>query len=221
MNLVLFDFDKTIVNKDTGAAYIKFMLCRNPLRLLAAIVSLVFTAPFLLHAKTKYVCFSTLLYLATMGMSPRKIICLRKAFIKKYLNDASTTIYQSARIQLASHLQDADKIVVVSGASLWMVKSVFKQSALPNVDFVCSEEKYTCKGLVSKFHCYGSNKVERIQQLYNVEQYDSIVGYSDSAADIPILRLCAKRYIVNPRDRCLTKFSKSFNSGMEVVHWTS
>ena len=219
MNLVLFDFDKTIVNKDTGAAYMRFMLCQNPLRLLAGIVSLGFTAPFLLHAKTKTICFSLLLYLATWGMSPRRIIDLRKTFVTKYLNDTSTIIYQSARKQLLSHLQNADKVVVVSGASTWMVKSVFKQSVLPSVDFVCSEEQYTCKGLVSQFHCYGSNKVKRIQQKYNLEHYDSIIGYSDSSADIPILSLCAKRYIVNPRDKCLTKFTQSFTCGIEVVNW--
>ena len=33
---------------------------------------------------------------------------------------------------------------------------------------------------------------------YNLEEYETIIGYSDSSIDIPLLRLCNQQIIVNP-----------------------
>jgi phosphatidylglycerophosphatase C len=219
MNLVLFDFDKTIINRDTGAAYMKFMLSRNPLRLLFCLLSLPISTPFLFHARTKHVGFSILLWLATLGISDRKIMHLRKLFIRMYLNDSSTIIFNDAVQQLLLHSSNTDDVIVVSGASDWMVKAVFAQNHLPNVRFVCSEETRFFGGIISKFHCYASRKVERVRELFDLEKYDLVIGYSDSSADIPMLKLCNKRYIINPSPRCFRKFTKSFNKAMAVLNW--
>ncbi|SBS35176.1 Phosphatidylglycerophosphatase C [Marinomonas spartinae] len=219
MNLVLFDFDKTIVNRDTGAAYMKFMLCRNPLRLLFCFLSLPIFIPFLFHAKSKCIGFSVLLWLATLGISVRKIIHLRESFIRMYLNDNSTIIFKDAVQQLLLHSSNADEVIVVSGASEWMVKAIFAQKSLPKVKFVCSEETRFFGGMISKFHCYSSRKVKRVRELFDLGKYDSIIGYSDSSADIPILKLCNKRYIVNPTPTCFKKFTRSFNKEMAVLNW--
>lgn len=219
MNLVLFDFDKTIVNRDTGAAYMKFMLCRNPLRLFLCCLALPVCVPFLLHSKTKYIGFSILLWLATFGMSLRKVIRLRKAFIRRYLNEPSTIIFKDALQHLQLLTSNNHKVVVVSGASDWMVKAIFTHASLPKVDFVCSHEMCFFGGMISKFHCYASNKVKRVRELYNLEIYDSIIGYSDSSVDIPILALCNRRVNINPKPRCLKKLSTSFDSAIEVLHW--
>ena len=219
MNLVLFDFDKTIINRDTGAAYMKFMLSRNPLRLLLCCLSLPISTPFLLHTKTKYIGFSILLWLATLGISARKIIYLRKSFIRMYLSDSSTKIFKDAVQQLFLHSSNTDEVVVVSGASDWMVKAIFTHNHFPNVKFICSEETRFCGGIISKFHCYASRKVKRVRELFDLEKYDLIIGYSDSSADIPILKLCNKRYIVNPTLGCFKKFTRSFNKEMVILTW--
>lgn len=42
-------------------------------------------------------------------------------------------------------------------------------------------------------------------------------GYSDSAADIPILRNCRKRYVVNPDRRTLGKYRREFANDFDVL----
>jgi len=219
MNLVLFDFDKTIINRDTGAAYMNFMLRRNLLRFLFCLLSLPIATPFLFHTKTRYIGFSLLLWLATLGISTRKIIRLRKSFIRTFLNDCSTIIFKDAVQKLSLHSSNSDEIVVVSGASEWMVKAIFSQKSLPKVKFACSKETLLFGGLVSKFHCYSHNKVKRIQELFDCERYNLVIGYSDSSTDIPMLKVCSQRYIVNPTPRCLRKFTKSFSRKMVVLNW--
>ncbi|MFZ8199965.1 HAD-IB family phosphatase [Alteromonas portus] len=219
MNLVLFDFDKTIINRDTGAAYVKFMVCRNPMRLSMCFITTPLYIPFLLHKNTKFIGFSIILWLATFGMSIKKVVRLRRSFIRRYLNESATIIFKDAVQHLQLHTSNADQVVVVSGASQWMVKAIFVAASLPKVEFVCSEEAHLFGGFICKSHCYASNKVKRVRKLYNLEKYDSIIGYSDSSVDIPILKLCDRRYIVNPKARCFEKFSKSFNKTMSVLNW--
>jgi phosphatidylglycerophosphatase C len=219
VNLVLFDFDKTIINKDTGAEYIKFMLQRSPTRFALCFLALPFTLPFLILKKTKFIGFSVLLWLVTCGMPPKKVAALRKRFINRYLGNKTTAIYKSAIEKLISHVQNKDTVVIVSGASEWMVRGIISKQCIPTLEFACSEETRFAGGMVSKFHCYSANKVRRIKTRYNLEEYETIIGYSDSSIDIPLLRLCNQQIIVNPKPRCFKKLSKSFEQSMKTVNW--
>lgn len=219
VNLILFDFDKTIINKDTGAEYMKFMVQRNPIRFVLCFFALPYTLPFLILNKTKFIGFSVLLWLVTCGMSPKKVAKLRKRFINSYLENNATVIYKNAIDKLISHTQNNDTVVIVSGASEWMVKRIIAKLCIPKLEVACSEETRLAGGMVSKFHCYSTNKVERIKMRYNLEEYETIIGYSDSSIDIPLLRLCNQQIIVNPRPYCSTKLTKSFEKSMKIVKW--
>lgn len=197
----------------------KFMLCRNPLRLLFCCLSLPLSIPFLFHVKTKYIGFSILLWCATFGISARKIIRLRKSFIQAYINDKSTLIFKDAIQQLLLHTSKKDEVIIVSGASRWMVNAIFAQTSLPKVTFICSEETYFFGGIICKFHCYSSRKVRRVKEAFELNDYDAVIGYSDSSVDIPILNICDTRYIVNPTPSCFKKFTRSFKKSMVVVAW--
>ncbi len=198
----------------------KFMVSRNPVRLLACLLAAPFVLPFLPCNKTKFIGFSIWLWLLTVGMPPRKIVHLRNSFIERYLKSETTLVFKKALEHLLSHTQKNDRIIVVSGASKWMVKKVLSQFPIPQIELVCSEEIRIASGMVSRFHCYSHNKVKHIQQLLDLKNYESIIGYSDSSVDIPILTLCTQRIVVNPKQKCLRKFSKSFNHSMTVVNWT-
>lgn len=148
-----------------------------------------------------------------------KIVTLRKHFINRYLENKATVIYKNAIEQLISHAQNKDRVVIVSGASEWMVKRIIVKLCIPMLEFACSEETRLAGGMVSKFHCYSTKKVERIKMRYNLEEYETIIGYSDSSIDIPLLRLCNQQIIVNPKPNCGTKLTKSFGKSMKIVKW--
>ncbi|MBU2978734.1 HAD-IB family phosphatase [Alteromonas sp. C1M14] len=218
-SLVLFDFDKTIVSTDTGTAYMKFMLLRSPLRLIACLLASPLVLVFLPFNKTKCISFSILLWLFTVGMPFRKVATLRSKFMARHLENTSTVVYQHAVERIRKHVKNKDRVVVVSGASQWMVKKVFAHLSLPQVEFACSQETRFIGGMISRFHCYAENKVKRIKPCLSFTNYQSIIGYSDSAVDIPLLALCTHRFIVNPKPNCLKKLTKSFNQSMSVVDW--
>ena len=197
----------------------RFMLLRNPVRFLWCFLTVPLVLPFLFHARTKRMGFSALLWITTFCMSNNKLANLRRTFIKHYLTNSSTIVFKDAINQMQQHLLNADEVIVVSGASRWMVKAIFSQKDLPPVKLICSEEKRFLGGMICTFHCYAMNKAKRIQRHYELAEFNSLIGYSDSAADIPLLTLCHKRVVVNPQPKCLKRLRKSFNQQMKVVSW--
>lgn len=217
MNLVLFDFDKTIINKDSGAAFMRFIIFRNPIRLMFCALAAPLAALFLVHEKTKRVGFSIWLWIATFAMHRKKVVHLRNAFIKAFSNDRTTRVL--ARAQLAHHFEQGDRIIIVSGASKWIVRKLIAQLALTHTELICSEEKRFAFGMVCTFHCISSNKVLRLTETVATANYNSITGYSDSASDIPMLNICSQRIVINPTKRCLKKFTHVFHNDMKIKKW--
>ncbi len=219
VNLVLFDFDKTIINRDTGEAYIWFMLKRSRIRSFFVLLVLPLVFPFLLFSKAKFIAFSILLWLLTTGMSERKQAGLRRQFIREYLDDGNTRIFSAATEALRKHCEKGDEIVIVSGASIWMVRKIVAATGMPVSLFLCSRERRFLSGRICRFHCYARNKVGEIERRFKLQNYAQIIGYSDSAADIPLLTLCDKRVLVNPSSRCQQKFNAAFCGNADVVSW--
>lgn len=219
MNLVLFDFDKTIVSKDTGEAFIKYAFKRSPLRSLLALLLFPIALPTLFSSHTKIFGFSLFLWAATVGLSKREMVSLRNEFTNHYMALPAVVIYKDALESITAHRKKADRIVVISGASDWMVKKIFNYIGLKHMEIIGSKETIFAWGMVSKFHCFASKKVCAVNRHLNVRLYSNIVGYSDSATDIPILTLCNERIIVNPNESSLAKFKKRFGHQMAVVNW--
>ncbi len=61
-------------------------------------------------------------------------------------------------------------------------------------------------GLIYKQHCYGYKKVDLISDVI-LENPHKIYGYTDSAADIPLLSICTHKHVINPT-KIILKHSK-------------
>ena len=218
-NLVLVDFDKTIINRDTGDAYIRFMLRRSLLRMICVALFSPLIILFISFNKTKKPGLSILLWLLTAGMGRRKQAYLRRQFISAYLVEPNTRIFDSAIEALTHHVEQGDEVVIVSGASAWMVKRIVAALRLPVSHFLCSQERAYMSGRISQFHCYGANKVNAVESHFNLQGYFQVIGYSDSASDIPLLALCDKRIVINPTSKCRKRFATAFGNHVEVVKW--
>lgn len=217
--LVLFDFDKTIINKDTGFYFIRFALKRNVLRFLLALILSPFILLLILSNKTRFTGNSIYLWISTVGLSPCKIDKLRNRFIHCYLNSPEVFIYKDALIKINSHADKDHQILIISGASHWMVEQIIALRKFPNVNILGSSEQRFLGGMKSDFHCFGQNKVKALNKFLNINSYTKVIGYSDSSSDIPILSICQDRYIINPTKRSLIRFEKVFKANMSVLNW--
>ena len=217
--LVLFDFDKTIINKDTGYCFIVFSLRRSILRTMLALLSLSFAWIPYLSSNTRYLGNSLFLWLATVGLSDSAVAKMKSEFIQSFTSDPSFVLYQDAVSALNAYIAAGHALAIVSGSSDWMVKDTMKVLDLPEVDIIASRERHSLGGLISAFHCYAENKVTAIRETLNLEDYSSVIGYSDSVTDLPMLSLCDDRHLVNPGEVQLRKFTKAFNDQFTTHHW--
>jgi phosphatidylglycerophosphatase C len=217
--LALFDFDKTIINKDTGLCFVIYALNKNVIRSMTALLITPVVILLFLSTETRFIGNSIYLWLATACLNNEQIKQLRSRFIKQYMTSADTLIYQSAIDAIRTHLNYNHTVIVISGASQWMLEQAFEQLKIDRVKLIGSDEHAFLSGMVSNYHCFHKNKIKRLNEWLILENNHNIIGYSDSSADIPMLTACNKRYIINPKKRCLKKFKRAFSSDFEVLQW--
>jgi len=217
--IALFDFDKTIINKDTGLSFILYALKKNLLRYFFALLITPILLLFFLSNKTRFIGNSIYLWIATAGLSISGVRELRTNFINHYVNSPEVIIYKDALIKIEEHFEQGHQVLIISGASTWIVEGIIKTIDVPKLQILGSDEQRFFGGMVSRFHCFEQNKVKILDQLLNINDYSQIFGYSDSSADIPLLSICHNKYVVNPTQRSLIKFKKAFKTDVKVLNW--
>jgi len=218
-SIAFFDFDKTIISHDTGYYFILFSLKKHFLRLVFALVLSPLAFTFFLSNKTRFIGNSIYLWLSTVGLSPKQLSELRANFIDYYLGLPQVTIYKVALIEINDHARQGHQVVIVSGASQWMLDAIVERTELPELKIVGSNELRLFDGMVSSFHCFGQNKIKQLEKTVNLKSYHRVFGYSDSSSDIPLLSICHTKYMVNPSKRCLANFRKAFDDDVQILYW--
>ena len=66
--LVVFDFDHTLFRADSGTGLMVWMLLRNPLRVVVAVLVSVFIVPLFLWPSVRRIPISVYLWIATVGL---------------------------------------------------------------------------------------------------------------------------------------------------------
>lgn len=217
--LALFDFDKTIVNQDTGLAYVVFALRRNPLRLLSALLVFPVALLFFSSRKTRYISNAIFLWIATVGQSNFKINNIRAEFVSCYLSSKRVVVYQQAVEEINTYLNQGATLVIITGCFEQLVMDILVKLDLAQVFVLGSSEFRKFGGMITDFHCFSSNKLKRLKTVYELKSFQKIVGYSDSAADIPMLSICDDKFIINPSKRSLDKIKQAFEHNIVVLNW--
>lgn len=217
--LALFDFDKTIISKDTGTHYVLFALKKNCWRFVFGLLLFPIAGLFFLFYNTRYIGNSIYFWITTVGLSVNEIKELRESFIDYYLNRPEVIIYNDAFDKIKSHCEQGHQVYIISGASQWMVEKIIEKTDLTEVFILGSDEQRFFGGMVSKFHCFAQNKITALNEVLDLKSYTKVIGYSDSSSDIPLLSICHRRYAVNPNRRSLKKFNKAFKADIKMLDW--
>jgi len=190
MNIAFFDFDGTITNKDTLIHFIIFAVGYKTF-----LLKLILIVPWLLLYAVK---------LLPNWRAKEKVLSIyfqgwdvetfnQCAF--KYATEHVPLIVKSIAIEtINEHKEHNDIIVVVSASCENWLKP---WCDLYNLDCVATCLEVKDQKITGKFlgkNCYGSEKVERIRQKYNLKLYKHIYAYADSSADRYMMDLADIRY---------------------------
>lgn len=185
MKLALFDFDKTITSTDSYAELLRFFV--GDFRFFLGLLIL---CPVLLAYKLGLIANYRAKPIVTAwflkGLPREKFNETAQKFVKTRL---AKLVRPQAMQKILWHLQQKHRVVVVSASfedylQIWCRQH---QLELIGTRLEWIDERIT--GNFSTPNCYGPEKVRRIKEFLNLEDYDEIYAYGDSRGDREMLEI--------------------------------
>lgn len=185
MKLALFDFDGTITTHDSLIKFIRYSVGD-----IKFILGIIFLSPMLVAYKLKlipnYKAKQWMLSYFFKGMNEQKFKKLAQSFS---LNQIDTFLRPKAMKKIEWHKEQGHIVVVVSASIECWLKPWCDRNGLQLIGTKMEAIDDKISGNFSTKNCYGPEKVNRIREVYNLEDYRYIYAYGDSRGDKELLKL--------------------------------
>ena len=216
--LVVFDFDHTLYDGDSGQRMITWLLRRSVLRALAALVASPLLLPLLAFVPTRRRGIGGYLWIGTFGLRDYRDL---NALIDRYVSD------QAARLKadllpialgvLDQHLRAGDRVIIATGAPPELAHAILAFVTREDVPVVGSHEGPRFGGLVTIEHCHAENKLRCMEK--NGYGGPIEIAYSDSSMDLPLLHAARHPVVVNPKRGSIAMFRRELGADTPMLNW--
>jgi phosphatidylglycerophosphatase C len=215
--LVVFDFDHTLYDGDSGGHLVMWLIKRAWWRRVAAILALPLLLPLVAFLPTRRYGISGFLWIGTLGLHERNAL---DTLIDQYVASDETRIRQrllpKALAVLEAHRKAGDRVLVATGAPPELARAILDFVAHKDLPVIGSLSRPFLGGLVTREHCHHENKMRMVRDA----GYGPIeVAYSDSAADLPLLLAARKPVVVNPKPGRVEMFRRVLPVGTPILNW--
>jgi phosphatidylglycerophosphatase C len=215
--LVVFDFDHTLYDGDSGGHLVLWLLKRSWLRRVAAILATPLLLPLVAFLPTRRYGISGYLWIGTLGLHERREL---DKLIDQYVAHDSERIRSrllpKALTVLQRHRDAGDQVLVATGAPPELARAILDFVAHQDLPVIGSVSRPFLGGLVTRDHCHHENKMRMVRAA----GYGPIeVAYSDSAADLPLLMAARKPVVVNPKAGRVEMFRRVLPEGTPILNW--
>ena len=213
--LVVFDFDHTLYDGDSGSHLVMWLIRRHWLRKLAALLAAPLLLPMVAWLPTRRRGISGFLWIGTVG-DARPIDTLIDAYVAANAPAIRARLLPKALEVLHRHRRDGDRVLVATGAPPELARAILDFVAHQDLPIVGSLGGRFLGGYVTTEHCHARNKMRMIWD----RGYDQVeVAYSDSTADLPLLQAARRPVVVNPKPSCIGYFRKVLPEGTPILNW--
>jgi len=190
VRLALFDFDGTLTTKDSLGEFIKFAVGEPTYYCKLALFSPIFILYKIKLMDNSYA-KELLFRLFFSGISEQKFKNYAQEYAAKKLDLIKRDdIYE----KFLQHIQDGDRVIVVSASmKCWLEPWTSKH----NVELLCTQLAFQDGKFSGKFqtkNCHGKEKLIRVKELLNLDDYKEIYTYGDSSGDDAILGIANHPY---------------------------
>ena len=196
MNLSLFDFDGTITKDDSLIKFIRFVVGDAKF-----IAGMVFLSPMLTVYKLglipNYKAKQMMLLYFFKGMSEAKLQEVANTYS---LNHIDTILRPKAIEKIAWHQEQGHKVVVVSASIECWLKPWCDKNNLELIATQLEIKDGIVTGRLRTKNCCGIEKVNRVKEAYNLDEYETIYAYGDSRGDRELLELADESFYKPFRD---------------------
>lgn len=200
-NLIIFDFDGTLIKGDSF-----FML------------NLLLTPKIIDRLRLYFYMALTKINLLDNGRFKEKII--RKFWISLAANDKKNIVEKlfcqinrqlktQVTEKLRKHIDSNDEVIILS-ASPDFYLNTYVQTTFPGAKIAASKVKIEGKNLKLENY-YRETKTQITERLIEENDYGKIILYTDSINDLPLINLCSITYLVDPTKAQLNKIKELSN----------
>ena len=213
--LVVFDFDHTLYDGDSGAHMVAWLVKRHAWRKALALLAAPLLLPMVAWLPTRRRGISGFLWIGTVG-ARRPIEALIDAYVAANAPSIRARLLAPALAVLHRHRLAGDEVVVATGAPPELARAILDFVAHQDLPVVGSLGHRFLGGYVTDQHCHAENKM----RMLRARGYGSIaIAYSDSSADLPLLRAARKPVVVNPKPGRVAMFRKVLPPGTPILNW--
>lgn len=212
--IIVFDFDGTLVRGDCGDRFLRWLLRRNPLRWLAALLLAPLALPLLSITATRRWAVSLFLWLATVGIGEDRLAGLAARFIEAY----RLLPIRSAVEALREEVSRGHRVVVATGALRVLADGLLRRLEVRDgIDLVASDIQRYAGGWVVRWQCNGQAKLQRLQAEGFERPY--LRAYSDHYSDRWLLAAAGTPVLVNASARHRQRLRAQFGHKLRIVLW--
>ena len=215
--LVVFDFDHTLYDGDSGSHLVLWLVRRHWWRRLAALLAAPVLLPMVAWLPTRRRGISGFLWIATFGTHGRAAMdALIDRYVAENTADIRRRLLPAALKVLHRHRGNGDRVLVATGAPPELARAILDFVAHEGLPVIGSLGKPFLGGYVTDQHCHAENKMRMI----HAAGYGEIaIAYSDSRADLPLLRAATRPVVVNPKANAVEGFRRVLPAGTPILNW--
>jgi phosphatidylglycerophosphatase C len=215
--LVVFDFDHTLYDGDSGFHMLSWLIRRDWWRKLLALLAAPLLLPLLAWIPTRRRGVSGFVWIGTLGTHRMRAM---NDLIDQYVRTNAVAI--RARLLpialevLHRHRTNGDRVLIASGAMPELVRAILDFVAHEDLPVIGSLAEPFLGGMVTVQHCHAANKMRMIWDY----GFDRIaIAYSDSSADLPLLQAARHPVVVNPKASRVAMFRRVLPPGTPILNW--
>lgn len=197
-DVIVFDFDGTLVSRDSFLDFALGYCLRRPARLLT--VGAVLPLAMLLVLRSRVAAGSVMLWAMTVGSSTRSFAGALRRYARRTLPRYA---HEAIFAELARHVQAGSRVVIATGSVPLLVRGLLAARQFGRLPVVGSRFRRKCGGLVVETHCTGRTKVRELAQRLGIVAWSTV--YTDSFADRSLLRSARDITLVGPSSRTLLR----------------
>ena len=214
---VVFDFDHTLYDGDSGSHLFRWLIARSWWRVLLALLVAPVAAPMIAFLPTRRAGISTFVWVGTIGLHRRRDLDeLIDRYVDGHVDSLRSRLLPVALDVLRHHRERGDRVVVATGAPPELARAILAFAAHQDVPVIGTIVGPRFGAVGARRHCHHAEKVRMLRE-HGYAEID--VAYSDSSADLPLLQLAKSPVVVNPKRDAIDGFRRRLPSGTPILNW--
>ena len=216
--LVVIDFDHTLYDGDSGGHLFAWLIRRVWWRTLLALLIAPLLGPMVAFLPTRRVGISGFVWAGTIGFHRRRDLdALIDRYVARHAEQIKLRLLPVALQVLHRHRDAGDQVVIATGAPPELARAILAFVAHEDVPVVGTQVGPRFGAVVATRHCHNEMKMTMLRDAGFTAPI--AVAYSDSSADLPLLKAAEKPVVVNPKAARVEMFREVLPPGTPILNW--